>query len=59
MNTSAAIVDPLLRRAGGRRARPTDPHRTAQVRIESSGFRAPVSRRGSAIPRRTVMNNAG
>ena len=27
MNTSAAIADPLLRRAFGRRARPLDPHR--------------------------------
>jgi len=29
MNTSAAIADPLLRRAFGRRARPSAPHRTA------------------------------
>jgi len=36
MNTSAAIDDPLLRRAFGRRARPSDPHRTARVRIGSS-----------------------
>jgi len=59
MNTSAAIADPLLRRASGQRARPSDPHRTARVRIGSSGLRAPVSRRGSASSRRTVMNNAG
>jgi len=31
----------------------------ARVRIGSSRLRAPVSRRGSAISRRTVMNNAG
>ena len=59
MNTSAAIADPLLRRAFGRRARPSDPRRTARVRLRSSGLRAPVSRRGSAISRRTVMNIAG
>jgi len=56
MSASAAIADPLLRRAFGRRARPSDPHRTARVRIGSSGLRAPVSRRGSAISRRTVTN---
>jgi len=28
MNTSATIADPLLRHAFGRRARPSDPHRT-------------------------------
>jgi len=56
MNTSATITDPLLRRAFGQRARPSDPHRTARVRLRSSGLRAPVSRRGSAISRRTVMN---
>ena len=28
MNTSATIADPLLRRAFGRQARPSDPHRT-------------------------------
>jgi len=56
MNTSATIADPLLRRAFGQRARPSDPHRTARVRLRSSGLRAPVSRRGSAISRRTVMN---
>jgi len=56
MNTSATIVDPLLRRAFGQRARPWDHQRTARVRLRSSGLRAPVSRRGSAISRRTVMN---
>ena len=59
MNTSAAIADPLLPQASGQRARPSDPHRTARGRIGSSGLRAPVSRRGSAISRQTVMNNAG
>jgi len=56
MNASAAIVDPLLRQAFGRRARPSDPRRTARVRLGASRLRAPVSRRGSAISRRTVMN---
>ncbi|HXT66077.1 MAG TPA: hypothetical protein VN657_04735, partial [Nitrospiraceae bacterium] len=59
MNTSAAIADPLLRRAFGRRARPSDLQRTARVRLRFSGLRAPVSRRDSPISRRTVMNNAG
>ena len=59
MSASATIADPLLRRAFGRLARPSDPHRTARVRIGCSRLRAPVSRRGSAISRRTVMNNAG
>ncbi|HYM88965.1 MAG TPA: hypothetical protein VES92_07580, partial [Nitrospiraceae bacterium] len=59
MNASAAIADPLLRQASGQRARPSDPHRTARVRIGFSGLRALVSRRGSAISRRIVMNNAG
>ena len=59
MSASAAIADPLLRRAFGRRARPSDPHRTARVRIGSSRLRAPVSRRGSAISRRIVINNEG
>ena len=59
MSASAAIADPLLRRAFGRRARPSDLHRTARVRLRSLGLRAPVSRRGSAISRRTVMNNEG
>ena len=59
MSTSAAIADPLLRRAFGQRARPSDPPRTARVRLGSSRLRALVSQRGSAISRRTVMNNAG
>jgi hypothetical protein len=59
MNTSAAIADPLLRQASGRRARLSDPHPTARVRIGSSGLRALGSRRGSATSRHTVMNNAG
>jgi hypothetical protein len=46
MNTSAAIADPLLRRASGQRARPSDPPCTARVRIgscRSAGCdRAPV-----------------
>jgi len=52
MSVSAAIVDSLLRRAFGLRARPSDLHRTARVRIGSLGLLAPVSPR-------TVMNNAG
>jgi len=56
MTASAAIADPLLRRAFGRWARPPAPHRTTRVRIGSSGIRAPVSRLGSAISRRTVRN---
>jgi len=56
MNTSAAIVNPLLRRASGQSVRPSNPHRTARVRIGYSGLRVPVSRSGSAISRRTVMN---
>ena len=59
MSASAPIADPLLRRAFGQRARPSDPHRTARVRIGSSRLRAPVSQRGSAISQRTVMNNVG
>jgi len=55
MNASATNAVPLLRRAFGQRARPSDPHRTARVRIGSSRLRALFSRRGSAIPRRTVM----
>jgi len=42
MSASAAIADPLLRRAFGRRARPSDPHRTARARIGSLRPRAPV-----------------
>ena len=59
MSTSAAIADSLLRRAFGRRARPSDPQRTARVRLGFSRLGAPVSQRDSAISRRTVMNNAG
>ena len=59
MSASATIADPLLRRAFGQRARPSDLHRTARVRIGSSRIRAPASQRGSAISRRTVMNNVG
>jgi len=55
MSTSTAIADPLLRRAFGQRARPSDPPRTARVRIGSSRLRALVSQCGSAISRRTVM----
>jgi len=56
MSASATIADPLLRRAFGRRARPSDPPRTARVRLGPSRLRAPVSRRASAISWRTVMN---
>ena len=49
MNTSAAIADPLLRRAFGRWARSSNPRRTARVRLGFSGLCAPVSRRGLAI----------
>jgi hypothetical protein len=59
MDTSVAITDPLLRQTSGRRARLSDPHRTARVRIWSSGLRALASRHGSATSRHTVMNNAG
>ena len=59
MNASAAIVDPLLRRASGQRVRPSDLHRTARVRIGYSGLRALVSRLDSEISQRIVMNNAG
>jgi len=55
MSASAAIGDPLLRRAFGQRTRPSDPQRTARVCLGSLGLRALVSRRGSAISRRTVM----
>jgi len=55
MTTSTAIADPLFRQACGRRTRPSDPRRTARVRLRSSGLRAPVSWRGLAISRRTVM----
>jgi len=59
MSVSAAIAYPLLRQAFGLRARPSNPQRTARVRLGSSRLRAQVSRRGSAISRRIVMNNAG
>ena len=59
MNTFAAIADPLFRQACGRRTRPSGLRRTARVRLRSSGLRTPISRRGLAISRRTVMNNAG
>ena len=59
MNNSAVIADPLLRQTSGRRARLSDPHPTARVRIWSPGLRALVSRHGSATSRHTVMNNAG
>jgi len=81
MNTSAAIADPLLRRAFGRRAHPrtlnvllgtgallpgavpvrtgTDTMRGRGEGCQSPGLRAPLSPRGSAISRRTVMNSAG
>ena len=55
MNTSAAIADPVLRQAFGQRARPSEHTRTALVRTETSELRALVSRRDSAITRRTVM----
>ena len=56
---SAASADPVLRRASGQRARPSNPHRTARVRTLSSRLRALASQRGLAILRRTVMNSAG
>jgi len=56
MNTSAVIADPLLPRAFGRRAHPSDFQRTARVGLRSSGLRAPLSRLGSASLRWTVMN---
>jgi len=56
MSASAAIADSPLRRAFGRRARLSDPQRTARVRLGASRLRAPVSQRDSAISRRTVMN---
>ena len=59
MSASAAIADPRLRRAFGQRAHPSDPQRTARVRIKSSRLCALVSRHGSAISQRTVMNNVG
>ena len=50
MKTSAAIADPLLRRAFGRRACPADPHRTV-------GDWRPSFWRLS--PSEDVMNDAG
>ena len=44
MSASAAIADPLLRRAFGQRARPSDPHRTARVRLRSSAAPRAASR---------------
>jgi len=44
MKASAAIADLLLRRAFSRRARLSDPHRAARVRIGYSRLRAPISR---------------
>ncbi len=41
MNASAAIADPLLRQACGRRAHPSVLRRTARVRLRTSGLRAP------------------
>jgi len=74
MNISAAIVDPLLRRAFGRRVRPPGPHvllgTSACSRLgsgtrhrrrwwsQSPGLRAPLSRRDSAISGRTVIHKA-
>jgi len=40
MNTAAAIADPLLRRAFGRRARPSGLQGTARVRFRFSGLRS-------------------
>jgi len=42
MTASAAIDDSLLRRAFGVRVYSSDLHRTARVRIGSSGLHAPV-----------------
>src|SRR5215470_2774116 len=41
MNTSAAIADPLLRQASGRRARSSDPHRVSKFGITEGLFRSP------------------
>jgi len=71
MNTSAAIADPLLRQAFGRRARPSEEQRDRhrhRRRSQSPRLRAPVSvpHHPSHISMgegegggRTVMNNAG
>jgi len=45
MNTSAAIADPLFRRACSQRARPSALRRTARIRLRPSGLHAPVTRR--------------
>ncbi len=55
----AAATSLLAAAAAGGRARRLVPQRTAQVRLGPSRLHAPVSRRDSAISRRTVMNNAG
>jgi len=41
MNTSAAIADPLLRRAFGRWARPSDPQRVSTFGIAEGLFCSP------------------
>jgi len=56
MNTSAALADPLFRQACGQWARPSAPRRAVRVCLGPSRLRAPVSRRGLASSRRTVMN---
>src|SRR5207249_5093059 len=45
MSASAAIADPLLRRASGWRVRPSAPHRTARLRLGASGLRAGLATR--------------
>jgi len=54
MNASDAIADSLLPRAFGQWARPSGSRRTHEYASGSQGS-ALVSRRGSAISRRTVM----
>jgi len=49
MNTSAAIADPLLRQAYGRRTRPSDPRRTARVRFRSAALSSIVSFRSATF----------
>jgi len=56
MNASAAIADPLLRRAFGRPARRSAPHRTARVRFRSSRLCQPVLRHVAANSPRIFMN---
>jgi len=41
MNASAEIADPLLRRAFGRRAGPSDPQRVSKFGITGGSFRSP------------------